>query len=125
MLIDQGFSVMMEAGAAESIHYTDGQYSSAGVRICSRSEAFGADIVIHLATLKCSDVRMLRRGALLLTLLSLSRMPSEVLVALLDRHVIALAIDLIRDDRGNRPFGDILSEIDLSLIHISEPTRPY
>lgn len=112
MLIDQGFSVMMEAGAAESIHYTDGQYSSAGVRICSRSEAFGADIVIHLATLKCSDVRMLRRGALLLTLLSLSRMPSEVLVALLDRHVIALAIDLIRDDRGNRPFGDILSEID-------------
>jgi len=112
MLIELGFSIRMESGAAETIHYTDNQYIAAGVKICSRAEAFGTDIVIHLSALTRADVKLLRRGALLLTLLSLARMQAETLMALLDRHVIALAIDLIRDDRGNRPFGDILAEID-------------
>lgn len=112
MLVDQGFSVRIEAGAADSIHYTDNQYSSAGARVCPRTEAFSADIVIHLAPLSRADVRLLRRGALLLTLLSLARMEADTLAALLERHVIALAVDLIRDERGNMPFGDILSEID-------------
>lgn len=112
VLVDQGFAVKMESGASHSIHYTDNQYAAAGVKICSRTEALGADIVIHLAPLERHDVRLLRRGALLLTLLSLNRMSTETLAALLDRHVISMAIDLIRDDRGNFPFADILAEVD-------------
>lgn len=112
MLVEQGFAVRMESGAADTIHYTDNQYAAAGVKICSRGEALGADIVIHLAPLVREDVKMLRRGALLLTLLSLSRMTPEILIALLDRHVIAVAVDLIRDERGNHPFADILAETD-------------
>ena len=112
VLVEQGFSVRMESGAADSIHYTDNQYASAGVKICSRAEALGADIVIHLAPLNRSDVKMVRKGALLLTLLSLKHLTRETLDALLERHVISLAIDLIRDDRGNYPFADILDEVD-------------
>lgn len=112
MLVDQGFTVMMEAGAARSIHYTDNQYAAAGVRICSRPQALAADIVIHLAPLSVADIKRMRRGALLLTLLSISRLQPDTIRALLDRHIISLAIDLIRDDRGNCPFNDILAEID-------------
>jgi len=112
MLVDQGFAVRMESGAADCIHYTDNQYASAGVRICSRTEAMGADIVIHLASLSPRDVMLLRRGALLLTLLSLRQMSPDTIIALLDRHVISLAINLIRDELGNYPFADILAEVD-------------
>lgn len=112
MLVEQGFTVRMEAGAADSIHYTDNQYTASGVAVCSRDEALRSDIVIHLAPLSRADVSRLRRGALLLTMLSLGHMQPDTLQALLDRHVIALAIDLIRDERGNKPFDDILAEID-------------
>ncbi len=52
MLVEQGFTVRMEEHAADSIHYTDNQYRSAGVKVCSRDEAFGCDIVVHLAPLE-------------------------------------------------------------------------
>lgn len=112
MLIEEGFTVRMERGASATIHYTDNQYAAEGVRIVERAEAFGADIVIHLAPLTRMDIRMLRRGAMLLSLMSAGRMTAETLQALLDRNVITLALNLIKDDRGNCPFGDILEEID-------------
>ncbi|MCM1348970.1 MAG: hypothetical protein NC338_06110 [Firmicutes bacterium] len=112
MLVEQGFSITMEAGASESIHYTDNQYSAAGVKIGSRNESLGCDIVIHLAPLSAGDIRKMRRGAMLFTLLSINRLKTDALNALLDRHVIAMAIDLIRDQRGNLPFNDLLAEID-------------
>lgn len=112
MLVDCGFTVRMESGAGDSIHYTDNQYRAAGVEIVARAEALRCDIVIHLAPLDTQDIKKLRRGALLLTLLQLSRMTEPTLQALLDRNVIAIAIDLIQDERGNHPFADILDEID-------------
>lgn len=111
-LIDQGFAIKMERGASATIHYTDNQYATEGVRIVDRTEAFGADIVIHLAPLTPADVKKLRRGAMLLTLMNAGRMTCDTLQALLDRHVITLDMNLIKDDRGNYPFGDILEEID-------------
>ncbi|MDE6101149.1 MAG: hypothetical protein K2G01_08895 [Paramuribaculum sp.] len=112
MLVEQGFTVRMESGAADTIHYTDNQYAAAGVRIVSRREVLGSDIVIHLADIHPADVRQMRRGAMLLTLMTPVRVNRDTLIALLDRHIISVAINLIRDDRGNLPFADILDEVD-------------
>lgn len=112
MLVEQGFSLVMERGASETIHYTDSQYAAAGVRISGRNEALASDIVLHLAPLAVADIRKMRRGALLLTLSAIERMSRQEIAALLERHIITLSIDLIRDSRNNRPFLDILSEID-------------
>lgn len=111
-LVEQGFDVVMQSGASATIHYTDGQYAASGVRIGQRDDALRADIVLCLAPLPPSDVRKMRRGAMLLTLSSLCRLTADAVHALLQRSIITVAIDLIRDDRGNRPFADILSEID-------------
>lgn len=112
-LTSQGFGVVMESGGAASIHYGDNAYVKAGATIASRRETLQADIVIHLAPLPVADIRQLRRGAMLLSLTNFSR-PSaaEVIKELLARRVINIAIDLIRDEAGNHPFGDILSEIN-------------
>lgn len=112
-LTRHGFSVLIEEGAAASIHYTDNAYAKAGARQASRQETLQADIVIHLAPLPVCDIRRLRRGALLLSLANFNRgNAGEVVAELLNRRIINIAIDLIRDDAGNRPFGDILSEIN-------------
>lgn len=112
-LTRHGFSVLFEEGAADSIHYSDAAYLKAGARRVGRLETLQADIVIHLAPLAVADIRLLRRGALLLSLANFTRgNAKEVVLELMHRRIINIAIDLIRDDAGNRPFGDILSEIN-------------
>lgn len=111
-LIERGFRVRMQEGAAECIHYTDNQYMRAGVMIGTREEALGCDIVIHLAPLEPTDVRKLRRGAMLLTLLKPQDQKMASVKELLRRHIISIAVDLIEDERGCTPFADILAEID-------------
>lgn len=112
MLIDRGLTVKIEKGAAAAIAYTDARYTRAGARIVSRADALGCDIVISPAPLSPADARMLRRGALLLTLLHPSLQNPAAIAELLRRSVTAIALDLIEDSRGMTPFADILAEID-------------
>lgn len=111
-LTERGFRIKMEAGATAAINYTDNQYMRAGVSVGTRSEALGCDIVIHLAPLEAADVRKMRRGTMLLTLLKPQNQHTDAIKELLKRHIIAIALDLIEDSGGCTPFADILAEID-------------
>lgn len=112
VLVDRGFRVLLERGAADHIHYSDNAYARCGVEIVERDESLGADIVVYLPALTVADARKIKRGALLLTFMHATDDDRPALDILLRRHVIALALDRISDDRGNRPFADILREID-------------
>ncbi|MBP3537483.1 MAG: hypothetical protein J6J93_08095 [Muribaculaceae bacterium] len=112
MLVSRGFRVLMEEGAASHIHYGDNDYSRCGAEIVSRDEALATDIVVCLSALSARDAAKLKRGCLLLTFLNTSEEDTPMLKVLLDRHVIALALDRLTDDSGRKPFVDILREID-------------
>lgn len=112
MLAERGFDLRMEAGAADAIHFSDDAYRRHGVRITDRREAFAADIVLHLPAITAADAMLLRAGSVLLTLMHMPRQSAEGVRALLKRHVIAIALDRVCDEAGNRPFDDILREID-------------
>lgn len=102
----------MQENAAACINYNDNQYMRVGVSIATREETLGCDIVIHLAPPDVADIRRMRRGAMLLTLLKPASQTREAVKELLRRHIVAIAIDLIEDSRGCTPFADILAEID-------------
>lgn len=112
LLRAKGFGVKIESGAAAPIHYTDAAYARCGAEIVTGPEAWQCDIIIHLAPLTEPQVCGMRRGALLLTLLNIDRQQPRVIRMLLERRIISVAVDLVRDNRGNHPFADILSEID-------------
>lgn len=112
MLVERGFRVRMESGAASHIHYSDEAYSRCGVEIVDRSAAFNADIVVYLQALSTADARRLKRGSLLLTFLHAEPEHCETFRTLLHRNVITLALDILTDELGRRPFADILHEID-------------
>lgn len=112
MLCERGFEVRMESGAAEVIHFSDDSYRRSGVRICDRRQALGCDIVLHLPPMQMRDAEMLKGGAVLLSLLHAESQSADAVRSLLRRHVIAIALDLVKDDAGHRPFADILSEVD-------------
>lgn len=112
MLSDSGIEVLLEAGAGSAIHYDDARYAAAGARIVNRPAALGCDIVLHLSPIPAADVRLLRRGALLLTLLNERAIDPAAIEALVQRSVISLALDLVSDTDDHRPFADILAEVD-------------
>ena len=70
ILAASGIEIKMQAGAGQAIHYTDARYAAAGARITDRKTAFACDIVLHLPPVDLPDIRLMRRGALLLTLLN-------------------------------------------------------
>ncbi|MDE7136577.1 MAG: hypothetical protein K2N91_08080 [Muribaculaceae bacterium] len=111
-LVEKGYHIKMERDAASDIHYADAAYIKCGAEITDRAAAMGCDIVIHLAPLAPTDIRRMRRGAMLLTLLHAEALSAATVVEMMRMAIIGVSIDLITDERGNRPFADILSEID-------------
>lgn len=111
MLVEHGFDVRIQAGAADTIHYDDLSYRRSGAAIVDRAGALRSDIVISLSALDRADAMMLKRGALLLTLQDSAVHDTESLRVMLGKGTTLMAIDLVADDRGNRPFSDILDEI--------------
>ena len=113
ILVEQGFTVKMERGAADVIHYTDNRYSRCGAAIVDRRSTLQCDLVIHLSPLSVADVNDMKRGAMLLTLFHSSAKLTRPLIEALMRHgIIAIALDLIKEPQGHALFADILSEID-------------
>lgn len=112
VLVERGFKVRMQAGAAACIHYPDSAYVRQGVQITDRDACLRSDIVIHLPAMTYGDASRLRRGALLLTFMHAERQDPMALQLLLKKFVTCIALDLIEDPRGRRPFADPLSEID-------------
>lgn len=111
LLVERGFTVKIQQGGSDSIHYTDLRYQQHGVDIVDRGEAFRCDIVIYLAPLTGMDARSLRNGAMLLTFTDSAVADATALGVLVQNSVITLALDLIEDSHGLRPFADILAEI--------------
>lgn len=110
-LIERGFRVLMEEGAALPIHYSDETYTSRGVEICRREETLRADVVVSLGRISARDASLMKRGALLLGFLNASPADAPVLRVLLERSVIALALENICEPSGRKPFADIMQEV--------------
>lgn len=111
-LVERGYRIIVEAGAAACIHYADAAYTRCGAEITDRATALSADIVMHLAPLPECDIMKMRRGAMLLTLLNYGKCSHRSVESMLRRGIVTIAIDLVEDNRGNRPFADILAETD-------------
>lgn len=111
ILIDRGFKVRMESGAAESIHFSDDDYSRHGVEITDRAAAFRSDIVVYLPAIADADANRLKHGAVLMGFSHTESRSARALKILLQKSVTAIALDLIADEAGRHPFADILDEI--------------
>ena len=112
MLVDRGFTVKMESGAAMSIHFSDEVYSRHGVKIVDRAEAFRCDMVVYLPAVSDADANRLKHGAFLFGFAHAESRYPRALKILLQKSVTAVALDAISDDSGKHPFADILREID-------------
>lgn len=111
MLVSQGIEVMAEKGIGDAIHYEDGRYSRSGANIVSRTEALGCDVVLYAGHLTPEEAMLLKPHAVLLTLMNNCPLRAATAQVLLGRRITVMALNEIRDRRGNRPVTDILGEV--------------
>ncbi len=112
ILVESGYKVKIEENAGACIRYSDLQYIKAGAEIVARKDSFTCDIVIYLPEITPAEIKMMKHGAILMSMFHAGEKRSETLKELLCRNIIYIAIDLISDNAGNTPFADILAEID-------------
>jgi len=89
-----GYEVAVESGAGSASSFPDPAYAAQGATIVDRATAWGADIVLKVASPTEDEIALLRSGSTLVALLTPALRP-ELLEALRAQGVTALAMDAV------------------------------
>ena len=122
LLTSSGIKVFMETGAATDISFPDSAYTEFGVQIVSREEALKADVVLSYLPMKAKDIKKMKDGAALFTMMDESLFEAKTINALLDKHITAGSLDNMYSFNDERVFANIVDEIDgrASIIYAQE-----
>lgn len=66
-----GLGVNIEAGAGSGAHFTDDAYREAGAEITTKGGALGSDVVFKVHKPELDEIRLMKRGARLISLLDM------------------------------------------------------
>jgi len=89
-----GHDVLVETGAGAAASFPDEGYREAGARVGTADQAWGADVVLHVAKPTVEEVGRLRDGAVLVSTLAPALDP-DLLSDLATRPITALAMDAV------------------------------
>src|SRR3712207_1723833 len=89
-----GHDVVVETGAGTAASFPDEGYREAGARVGTAADAWGADVVLHVAKPAPEQVGRLRDGAVLVSTLA-PALDRDLLSDLAARPVTALAMDAV------------------------------
>ena len=110
-LCERGHRVCVETGAGARIGFLDAHYESAGARMVARpADVFAADMVVKVKELQPAERTLPRRGQILFAYLHLAP-DAELLDALLDCGVSAIAYETVTDTSGRLPLLAPMSRI--------------
>ncbi len=112
LLCRNGHEVMIEAGAGDTAHFYDHEYSNAGAHIVySPREVYKADIILKVEPPGPEEIELLRPKQTLFSAIQVSMQCENYFRALLARKVTALAFETIRDKTNQLAIIRAMSEI--------------
>jgi len=112
VLVQNGHQVILEHNAGEHSFYFDADYSEAGAQIVYDKRAvFKASMIIKSAPISEEEVEMLQPEHVIISPLHLPLFKSSMLEALMQKKIIAITFDSIKDDSGIYPIVRSMSEI--------------
>ncbi|HTO16224.1 MAG TPA: alanine dehydrogenase [Edaphocola sp.] len=112
VLIQNGNDVVVEHNAGEHSHYKDNDFSEAGAHIVyDKAEVFKAEIIIKSAPISDEEIDLLQPGKVVFSPFHLPFLSSEMLQKLVQKKIVSIAFDSIKDDNGTYPIVRTMSEI--------------
>lgn len=111
-LVEDHHSVFVEKGAGEGSGFSDEEFSAAGAKLVVDADELYArsELVVKVKEPIDDEWNRLREGHILFSYLHLAPLP-ELTRVLLERKVIAVAYETVRDKRGGLPLLTPMSEI--------------
>ena len=93
-IVALGYKVVVQKGAGAKASFPDSEYVAAGAKIVTSAAAWKADIVLKVDAPNDAEIKRLKKGAILIGLLSPAFKP-KLLQALAKKGVTALAMDAV------------------------------
>lgn len=113
LLVSSGYRVLVEAGAGDTIHYSDSYYSESGAEIVETvQEVFQADLILKILPPTLEEVQMMKPKASVFSFLYIHKLSTPILKLMAEKRINALAYELMYDDSGVSPFVTAISEIE-------------
>ena len=112
LLVAHGHEVLVESEAGMLSHFTDIEYSESGARIIyDRKKVFEAALVLKVEPPSIEEVKMMSRGATLVSALQLSVQNENLLEELSEKKITAIAWDYLKNKNGLFPLVRAMGEI--------------
>ena len=120
VLIEAGHTVYVERDAGAAAGFTDDHYRRVGAQIVfSAAEAYGrADVVAKVTRPTAAEYRLFRQGQTICSFFHLSVSSPDLLDALVEREITAVAYETIQSEDGQLPVVIPMSEIAGRLVPI-------
>jgi len=112
VIVNRGHEVVVEHAAGEGSFYFDHDYSEAGARIVyDKSELYKATAIIKSAPISEEEVEWLQPNQVIFSPIHMPLLKAEMIEKLMQKKIIAIAFESIKDDSGNYPIVRSMSEI--------------
>lgn len=112
ILVESDNEVVVQKGAGAGANYSDKDYSENGAILSdSPARVYSADAVIKIAPFTHQEVEYLKGNQIVMSFLNVLRLNEETLSKLIRKKVTAIALEKIRDNRGEMPVMESMSEI--------------
>lgn len=112
VLVNNGHRVVVEHNAGVGSFYFDTDYSEAGAHIVyEREEVFKATTIIKSAPISEEDIPSLQPNQVVISPIHMPMLKAAMLEQLVQKKIIAIAFDSIKDDSGTYPIVRSMSEI--------------
>lgn len=113
LLVQNGHKVIIELGAGVPSNYFDKDYSECGAVISSTKQGvYEADIILKISPPTLEEISLMRPNQLLLSFLFSPQLDRELITALMEQKINAVAYDFLGDDNGCYPVIRSMSEIE-------------
>lgn len=112
VLVNNGHEVVVEHNAGEGSFYFDTDYSEAGARIVyEKSEVYKATTIIKSAPITEDELSYLQPNQVIISPIHLPVLKASMMEQLVQKKIIAIAFESIKDDAGTYPIVRSMSEI--------------
>jgi alanine dehydrogenase len=112
MLVREGHSVLVQAGAGTGSGFSDEQFVAAGARMVAEAKDLwsGADMIVKVKEPQPQEIPMIRPEQTLFTYFHFAA-DRELTVGCLESRCIAAAYETLTDDNGHLPLLTPMSEV--------------
>lgn len=112
LLVNNGHRVIVETNAGKNAHFDDIDYGEAGAQVVySPADVYKADIILKVAPPLAEETDLMHLGQTLISALQLPVQPKDFLKHLMQKKLIAIAYDWLRDQAGTFSVIRSMSEI--------------